>query len=117
MTQAPNARSGKPSWGDIFAGNEALIEFVQQAVGYSLSGITDERCMFILYGKGRNGKSTFVEALADLLGPYAMKTEITTLTDKRQGNAATNDLARLAGAQGSFMLVKQTKAGASPKAR
>jgi putative DNA primase/helicase len=102
-----------PKWeaflGDIFAGNEALIEFVQQAVGYSLSGITDERCMFILYGKGRNGKSTFVEALADLLGPYAMKTEITTLTDKRQGNAATNDLARLRGAR--FVHVSETDEG------
>ena len=102
-----------PKWeaflGDIFAGDEALIEFVQQAVGYSLSGITDERCMFILYGKGRNGKSTFVEALADLLGPYAMKTEITTLTDKRQGNAATNDLARLRGAR--FVHVSETDEG------
>lgn len=68
-----------PLWrkflGEVFGGNVELIEFVQRAAGYSLTGDTSERCLFFLHGKGRNGKTTLVETLRKLLGDYA-----TTLT-------------------------------------
>ncbi len=54
----------------IFAGNLELIEYVQRAVGYSLTGRTTEQQFFFCHGKGRNGKSTLIDALADLLGPF-----------------------------------------------
>lgn len=53
--------------------NQALITFLQRAIGYSLTGETSEQCLFILWGSGANGKSTFVNTLLTLLGPYAMK--------------------------------------------
>ena len=34
--------------------------FVQQAIGYSLTGSTSEQCLFIMIGDGANGKSTFI---------------------------------------------------------
>src|SRR5699024_2098811 len=43
----------------IFNNDMVLIEYIQKAVGYSLSGSTEEQMMFILYGNGRNGKSVF----------------------------------------------------------
>jgi putative DNA primase/helicase len=102
-----------PQWeaflSDIFAGNKALIEFVQKAIGYSLTGITDERCMFILYGTGRNGKSTFVDAIATMLEPYAMQTQVDTLTETRQGTGPTNEIARLRGAR--FVRVSESDEG------
>ena len=82
----------------IFEGNQDLIAFVQRAVGYSLTGITDERCMFILWGKGKNGKSTFLETIGRMMGDYAEKTTAETLLTTRQTNIP-NDIARLQGAR------------------
>jgi putative DNA primase/helicase len=50
---------------------EVMIPFLQQAIGYSLTGSIKEQVMFVLYGSGRNGKSTFINVIKDLLGDYA----------------------------------------------
>src|SRR5262249_32707505 len=34
--------------------------FIQRSVGYALTDLIDEQCLFFLYGKGRNGKTTFI---------------------------------------------------------
>lgn len=57
----------------IMAGNQALISFLQRAVGYAITGVIREHVLLILWGSGRNGKSTFLNTFRDLLGPYAMK--------------------------------------------
>lgn len=56
---------------EVFEGNQRLIDYVQRAIGYSLTGRTNERCLFFLLGTGRNGKSTLVTTLQKLLGEYA----------------------------------------------
>lgn len=80
----------------IMAGDEQKIGYLQRAVGYGLTGLTVEQVLFILYGVGANGKTTFVEAIKALLGPYAASTDpatfLATATDRIR-----NDLARLAG--------------------
>jgi putative DNA primase/helicase len=81
----------------IFDGDQALIEFVQRAVGYSLTGYCDEQCLYLLIGKGANGKSTLVLVLQHLFGDYAATTPIQTLMVNRNGNDQTNDLAALVG--------------------
>ena len=83
----------------IFDGKADLIEFIQRAAGYSLTGQTDERCLFILWGAGKNGKSTFMETLAYLTGDYSMQTASEVLLQKKQPGSATNDVARLRGAR------------------
>ena len=65
--------------------------------------------MFILYGTGRNGKSTFVDAIATMLEPYAMQTQVDTLTETRQGTGPTNEIARLRGAR--FVRVSESDEG------
>lgn len=77
--------------------DEELIEFLRRAIGYSLTGSIKEQCLFFLYGSGRNGKSTFVETLFGLLGPYAQKTPADMLLAKAQGNNIPHDVARLVG--------------------
>lgn len=71
--------------------------YIQQACGYSLTGLTTEQCMFILYGGGSNGKSTFVEALEFILKDYHIKAAMTTFSIRESDN--TSDLARMRSAR------------------
>jgi putative DNA primase/helicase len=81
----------------IMGGNQGMITFLQRSVGYTLTGVTDERCIFILWGSGRNGKSTFTENIAYLMGSHAGKTRSETLLAKKWGDAIPNDVAALNG--------------------
>lgn len=82
----------------LFAGDEALIGYLQRAVGYSLTADTREQCLHVLYGGGANGKSTFIETIATLLGDYALEADFATFLEQ-QGNGPRNDIARLAGSR------------------
>ncbi len=59
---------------EMFENDQELMHFVQKALGYSLTGHTSERTMFVLYGSngpdknGSNGKTTLVEITAHILG-------------------------------------------------
>ncbi len=83
----------------IMDGNEGLIRFIQRAAGYSLTGDTSERALFILHGEGRNGKSTLLEVLASVLGDYAKRTPTDTLLAKQHAGGVPNDIADLRGAR------------------
>jgi len=76
--------------------NTKLVAFVQRAVGYSLTGHTNEQVLFLLYGIGANGKSTFLEALKGMLGDLAAIADFGTFL-KRDSDGARNDIARLVG--------------------
>jgi putative DNA primase/helicase len=84
---------------EIFAGDSDLIDFIQRAVGYSLTGDTREQCLFILHGNGANGKSTFVETFRKLLGSHATTTGFSTFMVQRNVGAPRDDLASLVGAR------------------
>lgn len=83
---------------DIFAGDKAVIRYIQKALGYSLTGSTREQVMFILFGKGRNGKSIFVETIAEILGDYSNNMQAKSLMVKKNDNVNT-DIARLSKAR------------------
>ena len=84
--------------GRVLDGDQDLISFLQRAVGYSLTGLTDEQCLFILHGLGANGKTTFLQAVSEIMDDYAMQTPTETLLVKGKG-AIPNDVARLKGAR------------------
>jgi putative DNA primase/helicase len=83
----------------IFGGQLELVGFVQRAFGYSLTGDTREDCFFLLWGAGRNGKSTLVETILGLLGPYAQPLDVDTLLTKKPDMVALNDLYTVKGAR------------------
>ena len=66
-----------PGWLDfveyIFEGDKDLINYIQQLVGYSLTGDVSEEMLLFAYGTGKNGKSRFFDALELLLGEYFYK--------------------------------------------
>lgn len=83
---------------DIFAGDKEVIRYIQKALGYSLTGSTREQIMFILFGKGRNGKSIFVETIAEILGDYSNNMQAKSLMVQKNDNVNT-DIARLSKAR------------------
>lgn len=84
---------------DIFNRDKELIRYVQKALGYCLSGLTTEQCVFFLYGTGRNGKSTFLEVVRLILGDYATNIQPESIMMKSSNSSANTDIARLKGAR------------------
>lgn len=82
--------------------DESLAVYLQEALGYSLTGYTRHECFFILFGPtSRNGKGVTVETFRTLLGDYAMSASPDTITRRQtvNGSGPSEDLARLAGAR------------------
>lgn len=92
----------------IFADDAEVITYIQRAAGYSLTGKTGERVIFIGHGSGTNGKTTFLEVLAHILGTYAMSTPVETLM-ARKDPGIPNDLARIKSAR--FVSATETERG------
>jgi putative DNA primase/helicase len=95
---------------DVFESNQELISFVQQAVGYSLTGSTSEQCLFIMIGDGANGKSTFINVINKLLGSYGTTAASHTLI-ANGGGSIGDDLVDLIGAR--LITVSETEEGQS----
>jgi len=87
-----------------------MREFVKRAVGYSLTGLTDEQVLFLLLGIGENGKTTFVELIMKgLLGPDYAKKASSELLLAQKYSKVSNDVARLRGAR--FVVSAETDQG------
>lgn len=82
----------------VMADNRTLVQFLQRALGYALTGSTREEVLFFFYGTGANGKSTFIETCRKLLGDYAVQADFDAFVTKKN-EGPRNDLARLVGAR------------------
>ncbi len=82
---------------EVFCGDQSLIDFMQRLCGYFLTGDTSEESVYILYGRGRCGKSKFVEILTYVMGDYINDTPLSTFLERSDTNTA--DLASLLGAR------------------
>ena len=81
---------------EVFKGDVDLIDFIQRATGYSLTGDTREQVIFLLYGWGQNGKSVFQSTVRSLAGSYSYNAPFSTFEMERQASIP-NDVAALAG--------------------
>lgn len=64
----------------FFCGDSELIEYVQQIVGLAAIGKVYMEALIISYGEGRNGKSTFWNTIARVLGSYSGSISADALT-------------------------------------
>jgi putative DNA primase/helicase len=74
-----------------------FIAYLQRALGYSLTGVTSEKAVFIPFGDGNNGKSTLLTVFRQLSGEYATLLQVDTLMTRRESNNTQADLADLCG--------------------
>ncbi len=82
----------------IMDGNQNLIRFLQKSAGYSLTGSTTEHALFIFWGAGANGKSTYIQAISAVMGDYGQQTPMATFMLK-SGDGIPNDIAALRGSR------------------
>ena len=89
-----------PTWfrflDEITQGDSELLDYLQRCAGSAISGHASDQ-LIILHGPGGNGKTTFVDMLANVLGPYAKDVNPETFTTKGLDRVARSDLAGLRG--------------------
>lgn len=74
--------------GEIFQGNQSVVDFLQRWYGYAATGITREQALLIKFGPGGNGKSTLGEVLDGVLGEYSTPATLGLLTSKNNSDTA-----------------------------
>jgi P4 family phage/plasmid primase-like protien len=84
ITSVSPSSKGEKLWLDcldlIFQKNQQLIEYVQMICGLAAIGKVYVEALIIAYGDGRNGKSTFWNAVSRVLGLYSGNISADTLT-------------------------------------
>ena len=90
----------------IFEGNQELLAYFQRLVGYSASGTAQEEMFAMLWGEGRNGKGTLIEAIRRAFGDYADDLPFASLEKNARG-AIANDMAKLPGKR--FVTASETE--------
>lgn len=84
ITSVSPSYKGKKIWEDclnlIFCNDQELIDYVQQICGLAAIGRVFLEALIIAYGSGRNGKSTFWNSIAKVLGLYSGNISADTLT-------------------------------------
>ena len=85
----------------FFCKDKDLIEYVQRIVGLAAIGKVYVEALIIAYGEGRNGKSTFWNAISRVLGSYSgnISADILTVGCRR------NVKPELAEAKGKRLLI------------
>jgi putative DNA primase/helicase len=89
---------------EIMEGDQEMVDYLQRAVAYSLTGSVAHQCVFFLLGGGQNGKSSFIEVLQALLGPYAGTASPDVLTE---GDRHKTELVTFCGRR--FMYIGEPK--------
>ena len=92
---------------EVFNGNENIKHYVHKALGYSISGLTREQCMFLIRGEGNNGKSLLLEVINCVLGAYGVTSKPQLITEQKFQTSNSEEIARLKGKR--FNVVEETK--------
>ena len=82
---------------EIFEDNVDIIDYLQKAFGYSLTGSTREQVMFLFTGDGSNGKSLLLQIINEIMGDYAATSSVELLLEKKVQSANLSEVARLRG--------------------
>lgn len=101
VTRVSPGRAGKAMWEEclqtIFCGDQELIDYVQLVCGLAAVGRVRQEALIIAYGDGRNGKSTFWNTIAAVLGTYSGKISADVLTTTSAYKNVKPELAELRG--------------------
>jgi putative DNA primase/helicase len=86
-----------------------LVSHLQKCFGYSATGVTAEKVVFVAYGSGNNGKTTILTTISRLLGDYSGVVLIDSIMSRHESTNGLADLADLRGAR--FVQTSETEEG------
>lgn len=97
-----NPKATCPKWEEHIATvlpDAAVRRFFQICAGYALTGEIREQCIFLLQGKGGDGKSTTMDVVREVMGGYGVVAGVESFLAGavRSGAEASPDMARLGG--------------------
>jgi putative DNA primase/helicase len=69
---------------EVTQGREGLQRFLQQYLGYCLTGDTREQVLLFIYGPGGNGKSVLQSVISEIMGDYAKTAAMDTFSVTRE---------------------------------
>jgi putative DNA primase/helicase len=78
--------------------DDEMLLFLQRVCGYFLTGLTCHEFVFLLFGGGANGKSTFLRVLREILGDYFVSVAVETFLQSAHDQHPTG-LAHIEGAR------------------
>lgn len=106
-----DANATCPQWerfiADVLDNDQDVIGYVQRALGYSLTGRTDQQEFYLCTGTGSNGKSTFLQTIEHVWNRYAYTTSMATFTISPRGAESDFNLAELDGPR--VIMASETK--------
>ena len=83
-------------------------DFFMRIIGYALLGRGHEQKFFIMYGSGKNGKSTLVQAIENVLNQLVITIQADSLSGLKDGQIR-DDLARIPNKR--IIFTNETRAG------
>lgn len=87
-----------------------MVEYLQMCLGYSITGWSKEKAIFMCYGsEGDNGKTLLLNLVRRISGDYGATIRVSSLMARRDSNAVSSDLADLRGAR--YVMTSETEPG------
>jgi P4 family phage/plasmid primase-like protien len=103
-----------PNWDDFLKRvmpSEDVRRYLARVAGYTLTGLTSEEVIFLIYGKeGNNGKTTWRETIFAVMGDYAIAADANLMMTTQRSGGATPDVAKLHGCR--LVTINETEDGA-----
>ena len=112
---------------EIFQGNKEVLHYFHKALGYSISDLCVEQCMFIMQSDGNSGKSLLFDIIRTILNTYAITSSSQLITEEKYNSGGNKEeIARLKGKRlvvideieqgdkGNERLIKNLTSGLTP---
>jgi P4 family phage/plasmid primase-like protien len=94
-----NLNNASKFFNQIMKGNTENVDYLQMCLGYCITGEINQRCIYIFWGKGSNGKTTLCDLLNKILGKFCVSVDKQIFITGKKGSSHTEYLMPLIGAR------------------